>query len=159
MILDVPGNMELLKTTSVESTALKDCCVKHRVLVVDDDPAILFAYCRLLEREEIGVDACDCFSDALKNIQSTPYLAVVSDLRLAGSGNTDGLDVMRALRVNCPDTAFILVTGHGSREIEQEVCSLGAAHYFEKPVHPSIILEKLKSIALSFVGPVGIQPA
>jgi DNA-binding NtrC family response regulator len=151
--------MELLRCAPSESADSQVYDKKHRVLVVDDDPAVLFAYCRLLEREGITVDACECLNDALRNIKSTSYLAVVTDLRLAGTQNTDGLDVIRALRQDAPNTAFILATGHGSHEIEHEARGLGAAHYFEKPVNPSVILEILKQIATSCISTTTVQPA
>lgn len=113
---------------------------QHKVLIVDDDPAILFAYCRLLEREGICVDSCECLHDAVRLISSSPYMAVITDLRLAGSENTDGLDVIRTLQRVRPGTNFILATGYGSSEIEQTARSLGTVHYFEKPVLPSSIL-------------------
>lgn len=124
----------------------------HRVLIVDDDPAILFAYAKLLKREGLCVDSCDCLREALRHIQSHSYLAVVTDMRLAGTENTDGLDVMRALMHEQPDTHCILATGSSNREIEQTVRKMGATYYFEKPVEPSLILTAINDLKRARTG-------
>lgn len=118
----------------------------HRVLIIDDDPAILFAYARLLEREGLCVDSCDCLLEALKHIKSNSYFAVVSDMRLIGTENTDGLDVMRALLTAQTDSHFILTTGSDNSDTEQAVRQMGASHYFQKPVEPSLILSAIRSL-------------
>lgn len=118
----------------------------HRILLVDDDPAILFAYAKLLEREGLCVDSCECLLEAIKHIRSHSYLAVVTDMRLAGTENTDGLDVLRALQNERPDTRFILVTGSGNKEIEHIVLQMGATHYFQKPLEPSLLLTAIKAL-------------
>jgi DNA-binding NtrC family response regulator len=117
-----------------------------RVLIVDDDPAVQFAYCRLFEREGVCVDSCDCLAEAHRHIISTPYLAVVTDLQLAGSENTNGLEVIRMVMSKCPGTTVVLSSGFGSDELEMSARNLGAAHYFEKPVNPALIVDTLKSL-------------
>lgn len=119
---------------------------QDRVLIVDDDPAILFAYARLLEREGMCVDSCECLLEAVRHINSNQYLAVVTDLRLGGTENTDGLDVIRTLREVRPETKIILATGYGNSDIEQAARGLGASHYFEKPVMPASILTALNDL-------------
>lgn len=118
----------------------------HRVLLVDDDPAILFAYAKLLKREGLCVDSCDCLREAIRHIRSNSYLAVVTDMRLAGTENTDGLDVMRALRNEQSGTHFILATGSGNKDLEQTVRQMGATHYFQKPVEPSLIVAAIHDL-------------
>jgi DNA-binding NtrC family response regulator len=118
----------------------------HRVLFVDDDPAILFAYSKLLEREGICVDSCECLLEAIEHITTCSYLAVVTDLRLAETENTDGLDVMRTLRKVQPGAQIILTSGYSNAVIEQTARDMGATHFFEKPVIPAKILEAIKSL-------------
>jgi two-component system, NtrC family, C4-dicarboxylate transport response regulator DctD len=118
----------------------------HRVLFIDDDPAILFAYSKMLERERICVDSCECLHEAIRHIRAHSYLAVVTDLRLAGTENTDGLDVIRALRKEQPRAQFILATGCCNCEIEQNAREMGATHVFEKPVIPAKIIEAIRSL-------------
>jgi DNA-binding NtrC family response regulator len=117
-----------------------------RVLVVDDEPAILFAYCRLMEREGIAVDSCTDLQGAKEHVQARPYMAVITDLRLAGTDNRDGLEVVRFVRQAQPETKLICATGYGCDDVEQQLQALGVSHYFEKPVAPAVILKLLKGL-------------
>ncbi|HEY3307018.1 MAG TPA: response regulator [Desulfuromonadaceae bacterium] len=116
----------------------------QRILIVDDEPAILFAYRKLIEKEGIAVDVCETHHEAIIHINARPYFAVIADMRLVGTDNMDGLKVVRAIREAQPDTKVILVTGYGNKEIVQKALSMGVSYYFEKPVMPAAILEALK---------------
>jgi DNA-binding NtrC family response regulator len=117
-----------------------------RILIVDDETATLFAYKKLIEREGIGVDVCESLDEAIEQIKARPYYAVVADMRLAGTDNADGLEVLRIVREMRLDTKVIIVTGYGNKEIEQTALAMGAAHYFEKPVLPAAILKVLNAL-------------
>ena len=118
----------------------------NRILIIDDDPAILFAYAKLFEREGLCVDSCDCLLEAIKHLKSHSYFAVVTDMRLAGTENTDGLDVIRALQAERSDSHFILATGSDNNDIELAARQMGASHYFQKPVEPALILTTLNGL-------------
>jgi len=120
---------------------------RPRILIVDDEPAILFAYQRLIEKEGMCVDISTCLDGAIRHITARHYLAVVADVRLAGSDNEDGLEFFRILRTESPTTKMILATGYGSSEIEKAARALGVSYYFEKPVQPSVIMGALRSFS------------
>lgn len=120
---------------------------RHRILIIDDEPAIHFAYRKLIEKEGMCVDSSCCLGGAIRHIRERHYLAVVADVRLAGSYIEDGLEFLRILREMHPATKMILVTGFGSGEIEKTARALGVSHYFEKPVLPAVIMEALKNFA------------
>lgn len=120
--------------------------IGQRILIVDDEPAILFAYRRLIEREGLVVDTSASLQEAITLLQLRPYLAVIADMRLAGTDNADGLEILRLIRQERLTTKVILATGYGSQAVEREAKSLGATHYFQKPVLPATILLVLKGI-------------
>jgi DNA-binding NtrC family response regulator len=135
----------------VQHTSPTDAAIKpelHRVLVVDDEPALRFAYGRLLEKELFNVDICETIEDATACIKKNNYFAVISDVRFAGSDNTDGIHFVSIVRKEQPLSEVILVTGYGSDELEKTARKLGASHYYEKPVEPSLILSLLRSLHL-----------
>jgi DNA-binding NtrC family response regulator len=117
-----------------------------RVLVVDDEPSILFAYQKLLGAEGFTVDACGELEAALHFTNSCSYFAVITDIRLSGSGNSDGVALLRAVRSQQPLAKTVVVTGYGTSELERTLKELGATHYFEKPVRPSLILDILNAV-------------
>lgn len=115
-----------------------------RILVVDDEPAVLFAYRKLIEKDGMTVDTSSNLEEAIRHIRARHYLAVIADMRLAGTDNTDGLEILRFIQKERPDTKTILATGYGDSEIEKLARSLGVSYYFKKPVQPSDILGALR---------------
>lgn len=117
-----------------------------RVLVVDDEPAILFAYQKLIRANGFCVDTCSDLDDALALIETKHYSAVITDIRLSGTENIGGVLLVQAARKLQPDAKLIVVTGFGNSSVELALRELGVCHYFEKPVMPSLIMELLKAI-------------
>lgn len=120
----------------------------HRVLIVDDEPAICFAYRKLFERERFDVDLCESVDAAMALLNMNTYFAVISDVRFTGSGNEDGVYFVSVVRKEQPQAKVILVTGYGSDELKKTARELGASHYFEKPIMPSVILSLLRALHL-----------
>lgn len=130
-----------------------------RILVVDDEPAILFAYRKLIEKDGMTVDISANLEDAIRHIRARRYLAVIADMRLAGTDNGDGLEILRVIQNERPDTKTILATGYGDSEIEKLAQSLGVSYCFKKPVSPSDILSALREFhACAICPPVAAQP-
>lgn len=120
----------------------------HRVLIVDDEHAICFAYSRLLESERFGFDICDSVTSAIELLKSNQYFAVISDVRFAGSDNADGVYLVSCVKGLQPEAKVILVTGYGSEELKTIAGELGVDHYIEKPINPSLILSLLRKLHL-----------
>jgi DNA-binding NtrC family response regulator len=119
----------------------------YRVLLVDDEPAICFAYSKLLESEQFGFDICNSVETALEHLKKNDYFAVISDVRFAGSDNEDGVCFMSVVRKERPQAKVLLVTGYGSDELKKKALALGVAHYIEKPVCPTLILGILRNFS------------
>lgn len=145
---DLSADMIQQGPQSISSTDDKLTPDNHRVLVVDDEPAICFAYRKLLESERFGFDICESVESAIEMINSTDYFAVISDLRFAGTNNMGGVYLIETVRKIQPEAKIILVTGYGNDELQKTAHELGVSHYFEKPVGPSIILSLLRGLHL-----------
>ena len=135
-------NSKLLPSNSHLPTG--DSSETVRILVVDDEPAVLFAYRKIIEKYGMTVDISANLEDAIRHIRAYRYLAVIADMRLAGSDNGDGLDILRFIQKEHPGTKTILATGYGDCEIEKMALTLGASYYFNKPVPPTDILNALR---------------
>ncbi len=78
-----------------------------RVLVVDDDPAMLRTVERILSpRHEVR--GCSSGEEAIAAIRSEPYDVAIVDVRMPG---IDGFEVTRAVKAIRPRTEVVLVTG------------------------------------------------
>ena len=89
--------------------------IRHRILLIDDDPLVLKSIATLLENEghtvlmaseaEAGIDA---FLTSVK--EGRPFPVVVTDL---GMPHIDGQQVARAVKTASPRAVVILLTGWG----------------------------------------------
>jgi two-component system, OmpR family, phosphate regulon sensor histidine kinase PhoR len=104
-----------------------------RILVVDDDSALLEALPETLRlrMEEIDVDTCDSAPDALKLIEKTDYDVIVSDIKMPGM---DGLALLDEIKQRRPSTPTLLITGHGERELAVAALRGGAHDLIQKPI-------------------------
>jgi DNA-binding NtrC family response regulator len=117
---------------------------KLRLLIVDDEPTILFAYQKLFEREGYLVDLCETPEQSMEMIGKRSYHAVISDLRFGGIDNEDGIKLLGFIRERHPKIKLILVTGNAGTFRKQTCQNLGIAHYYEKPVQPELLLNALQ---------------
>jgi two-component system response regulator HydG len=116
------------------------------VLVVDDEPAILLSFRRLLRLPGREIDTASTIEDAERLLLEKKYWAVIADLRLTGVLGREGLELIRFVREKNLGAHVILVTGYGSPEIRDEALELGAAFYFEKPVAAQVLQDALNSL-------------
>ena len=92
--------------------------MKHRILLVDDEPGILSALRRLLmltpcafngETYRLQVDCISCPEEALRAVQSVPYEMVISDFRMPGM---DGVELLRQVRTIQPNAVRFILSGY-----------------------------------------------
>jgi len=106
---------------------------KQRILMVEDEAAILLAvsdYLSHLGYEVDGVSDIDC---AREKLAEHEYAAVISDLRLTGSDANEGLQLATEIRARESNTGVILLTAYGSAELEQAAREQGVVAFLHKP--------------------------
>jgi DNA-binding NtrC family response regulator len=118
----------------------------QRILIVDDEKAILLAFKKLLKSPNIDVDTAETIADTEELLKKNIYNAAIVDLRLTGVDGEEGLKIMKHIKEFYPQTNVILVTGYGSSTVMEKAQALGAAFYFEKPVSIEILKNALKSL-------------
>lgn len=115
--------------------------MQKTLLFVDDEPGIRkvvgialkdFGY-TVLEAAN-GDEGLDVFR------QATPPI-VITDIRMPGM---DGLDLLRAIKSESPETEVIIVTGHGDMDVAIEGLRLDACDFISKPVGPEVLEIALK---------------
>jgi len=122
--------------------------MRQRVLMVDDEKAILMAFRELLGTPGVEVDTAETAEEAERLITSNDYQAVIVDVRLKGQRGDGGLAVLEHLRDTRPSAGTILVTGYGSPESMERAYNLGASFYFEKPVSVDALKDALRSLGV-----------
>jgi two-component system response regulator HydG len=103
---------------------------RPRLLVVDDDRAILTLIGTIALSEGFDVATTVSGEDAMKQMRHRPVDLVLLDLRMPG---VTGLDVLRAIREINPRVKVVLMTGYGTIDTAVEAVKLGAMDYLTKP--------------------------
>jgi CheY-like chemotaxis protein len=117
-----------------------------RILLVDDEEAILFAFGEMLRTPQMVVDVAASLDEARQMLEQHSYQAVVADLRLSGSTNVEGYEVIRMTKRLQPQCKVIVITAYGGDDIKARVFALGADSYLEKPVSPTVVAVLLKTM-------------
>lgn len=102
-----------------------------KILVVDDEINIREALATILEAEGYEVHAAASAEEGISKLGKDFFQVVISDMRMDGGS---GMDLLRWIRTDCPETEIILLTAYGSVEDAVEAMKLGAYDYLSKPV-------------------------
>jgi two-component system nitrogen regulation response regulator GlnG len=102
-----------------------------RLVVVDDEPNVLYSIKRLLQSDSLDVQLAQTGRQGLELVRQSRPDAVVLDVRL---GDASGLDVFDAIRAIDPRLPVILITAYAATETAIEAMKRGAFEYLLKPV-------------------------
>jgi len=101
------------------------------VLVVDDEPAIRYSVSKTLQRVGYSVQEAASGDDALEVIKAQPFDVILTDIRMPAG--LDGVELVRRIKDQDPDSVVILMTGYPSLSTAVEALRLGAHDYLIKP--------------------------
>jgi len=112
-----------------------------RILIVDDDRAILAALQRLLEREGYQVQSAVSAEEAMALLEAQPVELALLDIALPGQ---DGLTLCRQIRGEWR-FPVIMLTGRGSTVDKIVGLEMGADDYVTKPFDPGELLARVRA--------------
>jgi len=101
------------------------------LLIVDDDPLVCESLKEMLTLEGYRADAVFDGASALAKLKGQQYKLILSDIQMPG---LNGIELLKELKGQAPDTTIILITGHGHIEGAVEAIKLGAYDYLTKPI-------------------------
>jgi len=110
------------------------------LLLVDDDPAIIRSLGRSLRGLGAIVRSAGSVKEANQALTRFRPDAVLSDLQLKDG---EGLQLVSSYLSHVPNGHFYLITGHGSVKNAVESIKLGVKDYFQKPVDPIELAQRL----------------
>ena len=114
-----------------------------RVLVVDDDQAILEFMETFLTKDGFQVTTLADAKDAPEEVKDGGYHLVVLDLMMPGMG---GVEVLESIRKVDSDVAVVIFTGYPSLETAVQSMKLDAVDYLKKPFNPDEFREVLDRV-------------
>ncbi len=121
-----------------------------RVLVADDDPAILDVMRMMLEFEGYEVTTTPNGATILKMQTGLPDLLLL-DIWMSG---TDGRELCRQLKLNETTAKIPVVLVSASRDIEHSAREAGADDFIAKPFEMNELLQKIEKNILMASQPV-----
>src|SRR5258707_3277790 len=114
-----------------------------KIVMVDDEPAVLAGYQRTLSRE-FEVDIAVGGELGLKAIQNSgPYAVIISDMRMPGMS---GAQFLARARESTPDTVRMLLTGYTDMGAAMEAVNEGNIFRFlTKPCAKEVLVTAINS--------------
>ena len=114
-----------------------------KVLLIEDEPELRRSIRSYLQDEGFLLDSANDYPTALEKAQIYTYDAVLVDITLPKGS---GLDIVRVLRKNNPDTGIIIISAKGSLDDKILGLDLGADDYLPKPFHLPELVARLRAL-------------
>ncbi len=133
-----------LPSRSLAPAAASPVTLKGRVLLVDDEPALLAAFRRVLAAAGHDVQTAGNGKEAMVLLNSADFDVIVADLVMPG---VDGLQLLRTVRAHDLDVPVVMMTGSPTLETAIQALEYGALRYLTKPVD----LDALKQVVAQAV--------
>lgn len=119
--------------------------MKRRILLVDDELAILLTLKAVLEMNGFEVETAHSAKEAIQRLNDSEYQMVITDMRM--ETETAGYDVVRAAKKQSYNPATAILTAFPSLGTEWK--EKGAQSLLVKPVGTEELLRQLECLLIS----------
>jgi sigma-B regulation protein RsbU (phosphoserine phosphatase) len=102
------------------------------ILIVDDDPNILFLLSEVLSRQNYEITKATDGSEAIQFLEKQSFDLVISDLHMKIVG---GIEVLRTVKELHNNTEVLILTGYGTVNSAVKAMKSGAYEYLTKPLN------------------------
>jgi DNA-binding response OmpR family regulator len=113
---------------------------QKRILVIDDDKAVLSSMVRILEKNGFYADIAETGKEAIEKSKAQRFDVVLVDLRLP---DMDGIQVLS--KANFAGAVKIMLTGYPSLVTGIQAMDKGVDAYLHKPVRPEELIGLVKA--------------
>jgi len=112
-----------------------------RILLIDDDESFRKILDYNLNKEGYEVVCAPDGKKGLKRLETESFGVVITDIKMPGM---DGMEVLRRVKTQHPETLVIMITAHGSIEMAVEAMREGAYDYITKPLNRDALFMTLE---------------
>jgi DNA-binding NtrC family response regulator len=120
---------------------------KH-ILIVDDEPTILLTLSYALQSKGVEVVTANRLETAEDALKRQSFEVVIADIRISGLLGAEGLELLTYIKRHWPETNVIIMTAHGSEEVQQDALDRGATCYYSKPVDILELMQKIRDLGV-----------
>ena len=114
---------------------------RANILVIDDEESIRDACEQALSWDGIRVEAAKNGLEGLSLLKGKYFDIIILDLKMPGLG---GMDVLKKIKENNPETMVIVITGFATIESAVEAMKHGAYDFIPKPFTPDSLRAVVK---------------
>ena len=117
--------------------------MKHRILIVDDEPNVRLNYRVTLETEGFEVWEASDGRAALHELADKEFDLAILDMRMP---EMDGLELLESMRARNIQTPVVIITAYGDIPHAVRAIKLGAIDFLEKPLTPEVLRSTVEEI-------------
>jgi len=114
--------------------------MNRRILVVDDDRAMVKTLCDILRLRGWEPQAAYSGKEAVAAQRTDQFSTVLMDIKMA---DMDGISASKVMRTENPDLRIFLMTAHTGPYSVREVVREGSYHLVPKPIDMASLLSQL----------------
>jgi len=116
---------------------------KGSILIIDDEQEIRESLQELVELEGYAPETASTAEDGLEKVDEHVYDLILLDINLPGR---NGLEVLRLVKQDHPDTAVIMITAYDSTQTAFQASKEGADSYVTKPWDNDKLLVEIRNL-------------
>jgi len=120
-----------------------------KVLLADDDPAMLETLSDILEQARFEVVAVKDGREAMAALAADRFDAIILDIVMPG---LNGIEIIDETRKTDPAAKFVIITAYSDSELVDEARNRGVDGMFFKPIDIDALLSALEEMRRDFVG-------
>jgi signal transduction histidine kinase len=106
--------------------------MEKRVLLVDDEPGILKVLGISLADRGYRVMTAESGEEALRVFYEARPEVILTDIKMPGM---DGIELLKRIKAESPNTEVIMITGHGEMELAIQSLKYDASDFITKPIN------------------------
>ena len=118
----------------------------QKILIIDDDEGVCYSLARQLSSDDRRVTAVQTPDAGFEALRGEDPDLVMLDVKIPGS---DGLELLKQIRVERPRQMVVIMTAHGSTETAIEAMKRGAYDYIMKPFETEMLNTVVSKALLS----------
>ena len=101
-----------------------------KILIVDDEKSIRSSLREVLEFQDYTVDEAADGMECVVKVKQRSYDVIILDIKMP---KMDGIEALERVQILAPDTAVIMISGHGSIDTAVDAVKKGAFDFISKP--------------------------